>query len=541
MNILDLPQDQFIAALGELGLDAARRDELMRMKREKDSPLGGLLGASAADPGMVRASILPMMRPEGMSGLEALTSGEASLAVPGFLTGLLSETARAVDAPRAAYEGQIPMQDMASEAGTLAGLLALGATGGAGRGVMDYDPSVVGMNLGGLYNALGRISDEDLAAATPFRRTGAENFSPRREDAGRAKDPALYTDFSSVKQDQVAPYDWEVTGRRLGTREETPTQMTAEDIGRQFDVLYGYPADATLNNVIIDSINGRQLPTPILQQAGHTFPDRPGLGFASEMAEMAKRNKVWREAQREGLRVGVSPMVMGAKGGDFSQHVGQTQAQLIRAAEGEIDPNYMPPKLPQRAAENLTGLLDPRLPYVLESLVGGERGAFLKALDNSPALRAGVPSVAATRWATMDPNLIGADMLSSGYRIFEPAPSDAVRRYGEGIHSTYTGHVNRVGPSMTMGEPRPWYLMYPDIAYASMEKATKPGANMLRLDALPKDLRKFQMNPRLRQETDQEWVDANMRFDDILAQQGREAANMSAYDALLARANRRAR
>lgn len=457
-------------------------------------------------------------------------------------------TNRAMDPSLGGVERVAAGADAATEAlGALLGVSGLRAATEAAapaveRGLIDFIGDESGsVNLGGLYNAIARVSDEDLAAATPFRRTGAEDFMPKREGGGRAKDPALYTGFSSVKQDQIAPYEWEVTGRRLGTLDVPPEAVTPQDIASKFDVMYGYPADATLNNVIIDNVNGVTVPSPIMQQAGHTFPDRPRLGFASEPVAMGARNKAWREAQREGLRVGVTPMVMGAKGGDFSQHVGQTQAQLMRGAEGQIDPNFMPGKLPPRMAENLTGLLDPRLPYILEGMNGTERAAFMKALDTSPAMKAGVPSVAATRWATMDPNLIGADLLSSGYRVFEPAPSDVIRRHGGDIHATYGAYVNKVGPSMTMGDPRPWYLMFPDVAYPSMVSATKKGANMLRTDALPKDLRKFQMNTKLRQTIDPEWVDVNSRYDEILASQGKEAADLFAYDALINRATRKDR
>jgi hypothetical protein len=141
-GLLELPQDQFMGALDELGIAGAQRDDLIRQKRSQDSIFGGLLNYFAPQPGMERANILPMMRPEGMSGLEAISSGQAQLALPGMFTGALTGAAQAADAPRAAYAGQIPMGDMASEAGSLAGLLALGGLGASGRGVMDYDPTV---------------------------------------------------------------------------------------------------------------------------------------------------------------------------------------------------------------------------------------------------------------------------------------------------------------------------------------------------------------------------------------------------------------
>lgn len=397
------------------------------------------------------------------------------------------------------------------------------------------------VNLGGLSYAPARLTEEDITASVPFRRTGTENFAPRREGGGRAKDPALYTPFSTIKQDQIAPYDWEVQGRYFPTREEAAVTVSPEEFARNYDVLFGYPADATLNNVLIEEINGLRLPVPMMQQAGHTFPDNPRMGFASEPLEMGKRNRAYQAARTEDLRPAVTPMVMGPKGGDFSQHVSQTQAQLIRAAEEQIDPSFVPGRIPSRVSGGVTGLLDPRLPYVVENVPGTARAEFVKSLDTGPAMKAGIPSVAATRWATMDPNLVGADLLSSGYRIFEPAPSDVIRRHGGERHATYGGYINRVGPSMTMGAPRPWYLMFPDVAYPSMLGATKPGANMLRMDALPKDLRKFQMNPNLRQQIDPQWVDTNALYDEILKNEGKERADLFAYEALLDRAARTAR
>jgi len=141
-GLLELPQDQFMGALNELGIVGAQRDDLIRQKRNQDSIFGGLFDYFAPQPGMERANVAPMMRPEGMSGLEAITSGQAQFALPGMFTGAITGAAQAADAPRAAYAGQIPMGDMAGEAGNIAGLLTMGGLGAAGRGVMDYDPTV---------------------------------------------------------------------------------------------------------------------------------------------------------------------------------------------------------------------------------------------------------------------------------------------------------------------------------------------------------------------------------------------------------------
>jgi hypothetical protein len=141
-SILSLEQPAFMAALDELGVYGEQRDFLIREKRKHDSFLGGLMGVEAAPLGQKRATILPMVSPQGMTGWDAIMGGEASLAMPGLLAGAISGTAKAIDAPRAAYAGQIPQSDLVSEGFGVGGLLSLGGAATAGRGLLDYDPTV---------------------------------------------------------------------------------------------------------------------------------------------------------------------------------------------------------------------------------------------------------------------------------------------------------------------------------------------------------------------------------------------------------------
>lgn len=73
-------------------------------------------------------------------------------------------------------------------------------------------------------------------------------------------------------------------------------------------------------------------------------------------------------------------------------------------------------------------------------------------------------------------------------------------------------------------------------AYPKMVASTPKGSNMLKTEALPKDIRGFQMNPNMSQKIDNQWVDAQMTYDEILRNQGKEAADMYALDALVNRA-----
>jgi hypothetical protein len=396
----------------------------------------------------------------------------------------------------------------------------------------------------GLLNELDFADAYSLQSATPFQRLGSAQFAAPRQDASRAKDLALYTPYSTIRQSGIAPSDWEVSGMALpgsGAVGRTPEDFEG-------GLLFGYPADSTPIDEVITSLNNIPLPRGVLQQGGHRFPDQ-GLGFASDERVLAPRVNTWNQIYESGRTPYVSPMTMGTAGGDFALHPALTMVQAIRGNVDNIDPNFVP-KLPAALAETFPGLTDPRLTSWVQSLTGTQRSAFMKALDTGPAMAAGVPSAAAVRWATTDAPLQGADLLSSGFRVFQPeygrmSPSDV------GGHYTYGATIGREGDSMTLGGPRPWSLMFPDVAYGKITDSANlaerrgrrmPGSNELPdARAMPKDLRAFQMNPNLSQEMDAEWVDANSMYDEMMSRFGPEMANQYALEAMFARAARAGR
>lgn len=389
-----------------------------------------------------------------------------------------------------------------------------------------------------VLDPVDRLTPEQLAGAVPFERTSG--FAEPRVGGGRAKDPALFTTFSSKKQSGVAPSDWSVSGRRLSSETEAPRLVTAEKLkDAGFTDMFGFVADSTMGDTVFDKINNVELPRSVMQQGGHEFGDNiDGRGFASDDVQLGTKEKVWRKTVEEGGKPVVTPMTMGAAGGDFSMHQTMNLAQIIEAMADNIDPNFVPlrgaAKNNQRFLPEGMGLLSPELPAYLSNLKGGERAAFAKSLDTKAALDAGVPSVGAVRWATTAPELAGQPLLSSGFRSFEPE-TGGFFNYGD-THASYNATIPRVGENMTMGETRPWYLQFPDEAYPKMVASTPKGANMLKTEAMPKDMRAFQMNPNMSQAIDDQWVDTQMMYDEILRNQGKEAADMYALDALVNRA-----
>ena len=138
-TLFELAPQEFEGVIAELGLPQSEADQLRRQYRRQNSMFAGLYGlldsvaGRDAEQGRVRADVLPMTRPEGMTGIEALLSGNAELAIPGYLRdsllGSVEAAAMGIDAPAAAYQGMIPAEDMAGEALGTAGMAMTG--GGA--------------------------------------------------------------------------------------------------------------------------------------------------------------------------------------------------------------------------------------------------------------------------------------------------------------------------------------------------------------------------------------------------------------------------
>ena len=148
-TLFELAPQEFEGVITELGLPQSEADQLRRQYRRQNSMFAGLYGlldsvaGRDAEQGRVRADVLPMTRPEGMTGIEALLSGNAELAIPGGLLGGAEAAAMGIDAPAAAYQGMIPAENMVGEAlGTGGMAMTGGMLPNAGR-LMEFDPTTV--------------------------------------------------------------------------------------------------------------------------------------------------------------------------------------------------------------------------------------------------------------------------------------------------------------------------------------------------------------------------------------------------------------
>jgi len=137
--------DAFEGALKELGLEPEReqflRDEYAKRNTLSGQMLGAFQGATAPAEGMVRASIAPIIKPEGMSGIEAIRTGKAELAVPGFLTGAVEEPLRAMTTGEKVASGIDATQEELQQAAQMGA--AVGTLGAGTRLGKPVDTSVV--------------------------------------------------------------------------------------------------------------------------------------------------------------------------------------------------------------------------------------------------------------------------------------------------------------------------------------------------------------------------------------------------------------
>jgi len=137
MNILDMEPDAFEGALQELGLEPEReqflRDEYAKKNTVSGQMLGAFQSATAVPEGKERASVLPMIKPEGMSGIEAIRTGRAELAAPGMLTGSVEEPMKAMTTAEKVNLGIDASQEelqQAAQMGAMVGTLGAGLNTG---------------------------------------------------------------------------------------------------------------------------------------------------------------------------------------------------------------------------------------------------------------------------------------------------------------------------------------------------------------------------------------------------------------------------
>lgn len=463
-QILNLDPQAFNAALAELQLGAEREADLRRQYRRANSvfsPIYGLLdqissGDEAA--GRVRGNVVPMTRPQGMTGLEAIMGGQAELAVPGTLMDLIGAVPMAIDAPVAAYQGGIPAEDMVGEATNIAGLAATGGVASMGRGAFDFDPTIMAAN---------------------------------------ARDPRLYHPASRTKlrmpvdemRFEVSPIDNLQPARYL----------SLEDL--QGEVLVPAFGDRTRAGGILTRINDEELSSPVELQGGADFMRSPGGIWASEPDAMrTKASNVRQIAEREDQIPIMAYTSMGAQSGDFSRMMsdaimGQIRPSMANMVDADAVARY-DSIIRDKVDPNWPGIMSEGARDYVSNMTGTNRRELWQQMDKAAFRNAGFPDVGATRLAITDPRLVEARPFDTGLtfgRLDEnieptPTPRDIHATYGSQVQGEYLGGLLDQVP----GE-----FVWRDFFNARREAGASPSS----------DQRSFMMSPTINQRVDQQMID----------------------------------
>jgi hypothetical protein len=158
-SILNLGPDEFMAALDELGLEGEER----RFLTDQYFAQNRALPMTERPEGMTVRNILPIATPEGVTGAEALMSGDFEFTTPELLRGLYEGPAEAFNVADAVRRGVPVTEEQVLESGMTAAEMATG----------------LGPGLKAVDTAQRRQADEF------FRETGRPTFSP--ETAANAR------------------------------------------------------------------------------------------------------------------------------------------------------------------------------------------------------------------------------------------------------------------------------------------------------------------------------------------------------------------
>lgn len=120
--------------------------------------------------------------------------------------------------------------------------------------------------------------------------------------------------------------------------------------------------------------------------------------------------------------------------------------------------------------------------YILQLPSGSQRAALIKGLDKAGLHKMGVPKVADARLAAADPDQIGMDWGTTGYRIITPDLQKGLLDTTPLQSTTYDTGIDKVGNSETLlgngSRGIPAGLTFRDLNEAMVEKGTGGGLLM---------------------------------------------------------------
>jgi len=436
---------------------------------------------------------------------------------------------------------------------------------GLGRGILQADPSMVGevFQRGG--------APQSLSAGIPYEMIGSDirkqlNEFPTAAEVANAKvQLPAGAKFSNMVGQRDTIIDDHYSRGILSDEMTSPVDASLSSLSGK--TIMGLVGDPT-GRKIVEQIGDLTLPTSVKSQAGAEFSDIDDFGWASAQEAMtAKFNEIERVDNPFMMFLN-----MGEQSGDFAKHTGRTVGQAVKSAMMSNSTPIVRDKIPsineairkigmteveklyeadgvtpQLTAKgnpktksstiypfaNFKSVEDPNYlaQYIEDLPTGSQRAAFIKGLDKKALQDAGFPNIGSIRVALANPDLIGRDWLSAGYRGFEPDVQSGLLATTPEIHDTYNTMIKKTGPSYTFsdtGRGIPANLLM--VENSELQRAKGTGGGLIPTSA---DYKQYESSPA---KTQQFMHDRAMEivetFSDLEQRGGRRAALQYAQELL---------
>ena len=271
--------------------------------------------------------------------------------------------------------------------------------------------------------------------------------------------------------------------------------------------------DRSIAGTRLTEVGGKVLPTPVEMQGGHGFMPanvESGAAWASALPVAKRLGNQARSLAESGQPVYFPYTAMGERSVDFSHHVSDTLAEMLKTrplptkAAADFNEAMKTADANFPAIEDWPGLRSPKLKEYLINASGDVRNKFAKIMDFSGAEKSGLPSVAEARFAVTDPSLLNVPTGSAGRSIARLDPSGAVNVNPVTPHRTYEAQLGGqyIG-GLEQSIPR--NIMYPDMINAYKKLGYEP----FRYDYL---MQRGVTGAPIAQQADQRWVDTISKY-----------------------------
>lgn len=313
------------------------------------------------------------------------------------------------------------------------------------------------------------------------------------------RDPALWHGISKVKLPRPIS-EMSAVHAPASTFAERFVDPAALQGGRLLPLI----GDRTRAGTNLQQVNGFKFDQPVPMQGGHGFMAEnadKGAAWASGKSVTNRLGNLVRREAEDAPVYGVYT-AMGERSGDFSHHVSDTLAEMLKhskvtkAGRREFDDTM------RLIAPDWPGVKSEKLRTYLVGAPGDVRANFAKLMDTAKYQNQGFPSVAEARFATTDPRLLNEQTGASGLSIAKLDPEGRTFQSPD-QHLSYDTNL---GGQYVGGLPTsiPKEVMYPDIVrslegYRDALPGYKPTIDYL-MTRTPKGL-------PVTQEANQKWVD----------------------------------